>query len=104
MKTQNLLEMDFCQKQFSGNHYDLPGIEIKNAPKSICYGSFHQYKPYPHLSQILIIGTPWKMCIDAISARYWKDLPANSHTLVPPGSNFQLNPNAGATGLSFINT
>ena len=26
MKTQNLLGMDFCQKQVSGIHFDLPGI------------------------------------------------------------------------------
>ena len=41
MRTQNLLGMDFCYKQVSGIHFDLPGIEIKNPPKSICYGSFH---------------------------------------------------------------
>ena len=41
MRTQDLLGMDFCQKQVSGIHFDLPGIEIKNPPKSICYGSFH---------------------------------------------------------------
>ena len=29
MWTQNLLGMDFCQKQVSGIHFDLPGIEIK---------------------------------------------------------------------------
>ena len=57
MRTQNLLGMDFCQKQVSGIHFDLPGIEIKNPPKSICYGSFDQNKSYPHLSQILTIRT-----------------------------------------------
>ena len=69
MRTQNLLGMDFCQKQVSGIHFDLPGIEIKNPPKSICYGSFHQNKSYPHLSQILTIRTPYTMFIDAKSAR-----------------------------------
>ena len=48
MITQNLLGMDFCQKQVSGIHFDIPWIEIKNPPKSICYGSFHQNKSYPH--------------------------------------------------------
>ena len=33
MKTQNLLGMDFRQKQVSGIHFDLPGIELKNAPQ-----------------------------------------------------------------------
>ena len=63
MRTQNLLGMDFCQKQVSGIHFDLPGIEIKNPPKSICYGSFHQNKSYPHLSQILTIRTSYTMYI-----------------------------------------
>ena len=31
MRTQNLLGMDFCQKQVSGIHFDLPGIEIKKS-------------------------------------------------------------------------
>ena len=85
MRTQNLLGMDFCQKQVSGIHSDLPGIEIKNPPKSICYGSFHQNKSYPHLSQILTIRTPYTMCIDAACARCWKYSPADTHTHFPPG-------------------
>ena len=57
MRTQNLLRMDFCRKQVSGIHFDLPGIDIKNPPNSICYGSFQQKKSYPLLSQILTIRT-----------------------------------------------
>ena len=104
MRIQNLLGMDFCQKQVSGVHFDLPGIEIKNPPKSICYGSFHQNKSYPHLSQILTIRTPYTMCIDAKSARCWKYSPTDSHIHFPPGSTFQPNRAAVATGLSFIDT
>ena len=48
MRNQNLLGIDFCQKQISGIQFYLPGIEIKNPTKSIFYGSFHQRKPYPH--------------------------------------------------------
>ena len=33
MKTQNLLGMDFCQKQVSGIHFDLPEIELKKPSK-----------------------------------------------------------------------
>ena len=69
MKTQNLLGMDFSQKQVSGINFDLPGVEIKNPPKSICYGSFHQNKCYPLLSQILTIRTLYTMCMIAKSAR-----------------------------------
>ena len=65
MRTQNLLGVDFCQKQVSGIHFDLPEIEIKNPPKSICYGSLYQNKSYSHLSQIMTIRTPYTMCIDA---------------------------------------
>ena len=104
MRTQNLVGIDFCQKQVSGNYFDLPGIEIKNPPKSICCGSFHRNKSYPHLLQILTVRTPFTMCIDAKSARYWKCLPSDTHIQFPPGSTFQPNRNAVATGLSFINT
>ena len=33
VKTQNLLVMDFCQKQVSGIHFGLPGIELKKSSK-----------------------------------------------------------------------
>ena len=79
MRTQSLLGMDFCQKQVSGLHSDLPGIEIKNPPKSTCYGSFHQNKPYPHLSQILTIRTPHTMCISAKSSYPTEILVSDRH-------------------------
>ena len=91
IRTENLLGMDFCQKQVSGIHFDLPGIEIKNRPKSICYGSFHQNKSYPHLLQILTIRTPFTMYIDAKKARCWKYSPTHTHIHFPPGSTFQPN-------------
>ena len=103
LRTQSLLGMDFCQKQVSGIHFDLPGIEIKNPPKSICCVGLHQTKSYPHLLQTLTIRTPYSLCIDAKSARCWKYSPADNHTHFPPGSTFQPNRNAVATGLSFIN-
>ena len=96
--------MDFCQKQVSGIQFDLPGVEIKNPPKSICYGSFHQNKSYPHLLQIVTIRTPYAMWTDARSARCWRYSPAVIHTHFTLGSTFQPNRNAVATGLSFINT
>ena len=88
MRTQNLLGMDFCQKQVSGIHFDLPGSEIKNPPKSICYGRFHQNKSYPHLSQILTIRTPYTMYINAKSARCWKYSPTDTHIHFPPALLF----------------
>ena len=104
MRTQNFLGKNFCQKQVSGIHSDLPGIEIKNPPKSTCYGGFHQNKCCPHLSQFFTIRTPYTMCIDAKSARCWKYSPTDTHIHFPPGSTSQPNRNPVATGLSFINT
>ena len=104
MKTQNLVGMDFCQKQVSGIHFDLPGIELKNPPNSLCYGCFHQNKVYPHLSQILTIRLPYTMYIDAKSVRCWKYSPEDSQIHFPQGSTFQPNRQAVSTGLSFVNT
>ena len=104
MRTQNLHGMDSCQKQISVIHFDLPGIKIENPPKSYCYNSFHQNKSYPHLSQILTIKTPYTMCIEARSARCWKNSPVETHTHFPPGSMFQPNRNAVSTRLSFLST
>ena len=90
-KTQNLLGMDFCQKQVSGIHSDLPGIELKIPPISFCYGCFHQNKLYPHLSQIFAVRLPYTPYIDAKSARCWKYSPNDSQIHFPPGSSFQPN-------------
>ena len=45
MRTQNLLGMDFCQKQVSGIHFDLPGIEIKNPPSRSAMAAFIKTSP-----------------------------------------------------------
>ena len=42
MKTQNLLGVDFCQKQVSGIHFDSPGIAHKEPSKTVCYRSPHR--------------------------------------------------------------
>ena len=49
MKTQNL-GMDFCHNQASGIHFNLPGIELRQPPKTFCYGSLHQNKTFPYVS------------------------------------------------------
>ena len=43
------------------------------------------------------------MHIEAKSARCWKYSPEDPHAHFPPGSSFQPNRNAIATGLSFVN-
>ena len=95
--------MDFCQKQVSGIHFDLPGIAAKEPPNTVCSGRLHQNKSYPFISQILTIRTPHAMHIQAKSARCWKYSPENPQPHFPPGSTFHPNRNAVATGLSFVN-
>ena len=82
---------------------DLPGIELKEPPNTVCYGSLHQNKPYHFISQILTIRTPHAMHIEAKSARCWKYSPEDPHAHFLPGSTFHPNLNAVATGLSFVN-
>ena len=103
MKTQNLLGMDFRQKQVSGIHLDLLGIELKEPPNTVWYGSLHRNKSYPFISQILKIRTPHAMHNEAKSARCWKYSPEHPHAHFPPGSTFSPNRNAVATGLTFVN-
>ena len=103
LKSQNLLGKDFCQKQVSGIHFDLPGIELKEPPNTVCYGSLHQNKSYLFILQILTIRTPHAMHIEAKSARCWKSSPEDPHAHFPPGSTFHPNRNAVSTGLSVVN-
>ena len=103
MKTQNLLGTDFCQKQVSGIHFDSPGIALKEPPNTACYGSLHQNKSYPFISQIITMRTPHAMHIEARSTRCWKYSPEDPHGHFPSGSNFHPNRNAVAMALSFVN-
>ena len=103
MKTQSLQGMDFCQKQISDIHFDLPGIELKKPPNTVCYGSLNQNKSYPFIWQILAIPTPHAMHIEAKSSRCWKYSPEDPHAHFPSGSTFHPNRNAVVTGLSFVN-
>ena len=103
MKTQNLLGMDFSQKQVSGIQFDLRGIELKEPPNTVCYGSLHQNKPYPFISQILTIRTPHATHIEAKSTRCWKYSLEDPHAHFLPWSTFHPNRKAVATRLSFVN-
>ena len=103
MRTQNLLGMDFCQNQTSGNHFDLLGIELQQPRKTFCYGILHQNKTFSNVSRILKVRLPYTMLVDAKSARCWKYSPEDPKSLFPPGSTFQPNREAVATGLLFIN-
>ena len=98
MKTQNLLGMDFCQKQVTGIHSDLLGIEFEEPPKTVCNGNLHQKKLYPFNSRILTLRTPHAIHIEAKSARCWKFSLEDPDDHFPPGSTFHPNRNAVATG------
>ena len=65
MKTQNLLGMDFCQNQAPGTHFDSSGIELRQPPKTLFYGSVHQNKTFPYVSRILMVRLPYTMYVDA---------------------------------------
>ena len=103
MRTQNLLGMDFCQNQGSGIHFDLTGIELRQPPKTFCYGSLQQNKTFPYVSRILTVQSPYSMHIDAKSARCWRYSPGDPKSLFLPRSTFQPNREAVSTGLIFVN-
>ena len=95
--------MDFCQNQASGIQFDLPVLELRQPPKTICYGSLHQNKTFPYVSRILAVRLPYNMQVDAESARCWKYSPGDPKSLFPPGSSFQPNREAVSTCLIFVN-
>ena len=84
MKTQNLPGMHFCQKQVSGIHFYLPGIELNEPPNTVCYGTFHHNKSYSFISQFLTVRTPHAMHFEAKGARCW------NFSLDDPPSHFPL--------------
>ena len=96
--------MDFCQNQASGIHFDLPGIQLRQPPKTFCCGSLHQNKIFPYVSRILTVRLPYTMLVDVKSARSWKYSPGYPKSLFPPRSIFQPNREAVSTGLIFVNT
>ena len=102
MKTQNLLGMDFCQNQASGIHFDLPVIELRQPPKTFCYGGFHQNETFPYVSRIPTVRLPYTVHVDAKSTRCWKYSPGDPKSLFPPGSTFEPNREAVSTGRIFV--
>ena len=59
MQSQNLLGMDFCQNQVSRIQFNLPSIELRQPPKTFCYGNPHQNKTFPHVCWILTVRLPY---------------------------------------------
>ena len=101
-RTQNLIRMDFCQNQASGIHFDLPGIELRQPPKTFCYEGLYQNKSFPYVSRILTVRITYTMHVDAKSASCWKYSPGDPKSLFTPGSTFQRNREAVSTSLIFF--
>ena len=103
VRTQNLLGKDFLQNQASGTHFELPGIELRQPPKTFCHGNLHQTKTFAYVSRILTVRLPYTKHVDAKSARCWKYSPGDPKSLFLLGSTIQLNKEAVSTGLIFVN-
>ena len=102
MKTQHLLGMDFCQNQASGIHFDLPGIEVRQRPKTFWYGSLHQNRNFPYVSRIPTVQLLYTMHVESKSARCWKYSLGDPRSLIPPGPIFQPNKETVSTGLFLL--
>ena len=87
----------------SGIYFELPRIELKEPPNTVCYGSLHQNGSYSFIPQIPTLRSPHAMHIEAKSARCWKYSLEDSRVHFPPGSTFHPNRNAVTTGLTFVN-
>ena len=46
-KTANLLGIEFCRKYISKLFFDIPALELKDTPNTVCYGSLCATKLYP---------------------------------------------------------
>ena len=101
-KTPNLLGIDFCRQLVSKLHFDLPAIELKDSPNTICYGNLCATKPFPYVSKVETIRTDNPICIDAKTTRLHKYSRENNRHFAP-GTSFTPHKNAVKTGLTFVN-
>ena len=82
-KTPNLLGINFCRQLVSELHFDLPAIELKDSPNTICYGNSCATKPLPYVSRVETIRTDNPICIDAKTTRYTNTLARITDILHP---------------------
>ena len=101
-KTPNLLGIDFCRQLICKIHFDLPAIELKENPNTICYGNLCATKPFPYVSKVETIRTDNPICIDAETTRLRKYSRENNRHFAP-GTSFTPHKNAVKTRLSFVN-
>ena len=102
-KTANLLGIEFCRKYISKLHFDIPALELKDTPNTICYGSLCATKPYPYLSLIRAIRIPHQIHIDAKTSRVYKYQPEDEQTNFASGTTFIPHQKVANSGLDFVN-
>ena len=100
-KTANLLGIEFCRKYISKLHFDIPALELKDTPNTICYGSLCATKPYPYLSLIRAIRIPHQIHIDAKTSVY-KYQPEGEQTNFASGTTFIPHQKVANSGLDFV--
>ena len=86
-KTPNLLGIDFCRELVSKFHFDLPAIEFKESPNTICYGNLCATKLFPYVSKVETIRTDNPICIDTKTTRPHKNSRENNRHFAP-GTSF----------------
>ena len=100
--TSNLLGIDFCRRFVSKLHFDLPAIELKDNPNTICYGNLCATKPFPYVSKVEKVKVNHPICVDAKTTRLYKHChPDNKH--FAPGTSFTPHKDAIKSGLTFVN-
>ena len=102
-KTANLLGIEFCRKYISKLHFDIPALELKDTPNTICYGSLCATKPYLYLSLIRAIRILHQMHIDAKTSRVYKYQPEDEQTNFASGTTFIPHQKVANSELDFVN-
>ena len=95
--------IEFCRKYISKLHFDIPALELKDTPNTICYGSLCAIKPYPYLSLIKTIRIPHQIHIVAKTSRVYKYQPEDEQTNFASGTTFIPHQKVANSGLDFVN-
>ena len=102
-KTAIFSGIEFCRKYISKLHFDIPALELKDTPNTICYGSLCATKLYPYLSLIKAIRIPYQIHIDAKTSRVYIYWPEDGQTNFAPGTTFIPHQKVSNSGLDFVN-
>ena len=95
--------IEFCRNYISKLHFDIPALELKDTPNTICKGSLCATNPYPYLSLIKAIRIPHQIHIDAKTSRVYKYQPEDEQTNFASGTTFIPHLKVANSGLDFVN-